>query len=110
MHFMKTLYFTNQNGPPRPIFTSFFDEIKRPKRAKNDAQSGQNARKIAFSHVGLDYKKYLKINKKFYRPTEVDLLVADYTNAKKKLKWRPEISFKKLVIEMVESDLKNIKK
>ena len=53
--------------------------------------------KIAFSHVGLDYKKYLKINKKFYRPTEVDLLVADYTNAKKKLKWKPEISFKKLV-------------
>ncbi len=66
--------------------------------------------KIAFSHVGLDYKKYLKINKKFYRPTEVDLLVADYTKAKKKLKWKPKISFKQLVIEMVESDLKYIKK
>ena len=50
MHFMKTLYFTSQNGPPRPIFSSFFDEIKRPKKAKNDLQSGQNARKIAFSH------------------------------------------------------------
>ena len=47
---MKTLYFTSQNGPPRPIFSSFFDEIKRPKNAKNDLQSGQNARKIAFSH------------------------------------------------------------
>ena len=66
--------------------------------------------KIAFSHVGLEYKKYLKINKKFYRPTEVDLLVADYSYAKKKLKWKPEISFKKLVIDMVESDLKYFKK
>ena len=51
MHFMKTLYFTSQNGPPRPIFSIFFDEIKRLKNAKNDAQSDQNACKIEFSHV-----------------------------------------------------------
>lgn len=64
--------------------------------------------KIAFDHVGLDYKKFVRINKKFYRPAEVDLLIADYSLAKKKLNWRPKISFKNLVLEMVQSDLDNL--
>ena len=66
MHFMKTLYFTSQNGPPGPISSSFFDEIKRPKRAKNDPQSGQNARKIAFSHVFFDVRA-VRSGTRFYK-------------------------------------------
>ena len=65
--------------------------------------------KIAFSHVNLDYKKYVRINKKLYRPAEVDLLVADYTKAKKKLNWKPKTKFKELVINMVEEDLRSLK-
>ena len=64
--------------------------------------------KIAFDHVGLKYNNYIKIDKKLFRPTEVDLLKADYTKAKKELKWKPEIPFKKLVIDMVDSDIKFI--
>ncbi len=64
---------------------------------------------IAFKHVGLNFKDYIKIDKKFFRPAEVETLLADITNSKKKLGWTPKISFEELVIEMVESDLKNIK-
>ena len=66
--------------------------------------------KLAFSHVDLDYKKFVKIEKKLIRPTEVDTLLADYSKAEKILKWKPKISFKKLVIEMVDSDIKFVKK
>ena len=64
---------------------------------------------IAFNHVGLNYKDFIKIDKKLFRPAEVDLLKADYSKAKKELKWKPEISFKELVINMVDSDIKFIK-
>ena len=48
--------------------------------------SVENFLKLSFKYAGLDYKKYLKINKKFYRPAEVDFLVADFSKAKKKIK------------------------
>ena len=63
----------------------------------------------AFGHVGLNYEDFLKIDKKFYRPAEVETLLADPKLSHKKLNWKPKKSFKDLVIEMVESDLKNIK-
>ncbi len=65
--------------------------------------------KLSFDYAGLNYKKYVRINKKFYRPTEVDYLIADYSKAQKKLKWKPQIKFKELVAEMTESDLKTFK-
>ena len=61
--------------------------------------------KLAFSHVGLNYKKYLRINKNLLRPAEVTTLLADYSQARKKLKWNPKISFKELVADMVDSDI-----
>ncbi len=64
---------------------------------------------IAFNHVDLNYQDYVKIDKAFFRPAEVETLLADPSNAKKKLKWRPKINFENLVKEMVESDLKNVK-
>ena len=65
--------------------------------------------KRAFSHVGLNYKDYLVIDKNLIRPADVDTLLADYTKAKKVLKWEPKISFDDLVINMVEHDLQQIK-
>ena len=60
----------------------------------------------AFGHVGLNYEDFLKIDKKFYRPAEVETLLGDASKAKEKLGWQPKISFNKLVEEMMLSDLK----
>ena len=62
----------------------------------------------AFGHVGLNYKDHIVIDQKLIRPAEVDTLLADSSKAKKILKWKPKVSFDDLVIDMVESDLKNI--
>jgi len=51
-------------------------------------------------------KKIIKVDKSYFRPTEVDSLLGDATKAKKKLGWKPKISFEQLVKEMIESDLK----
>ncbi len=59
----------------------------------------------AFSHVGLDWHDYVVIDPKFYRPAEVDLLVADPTNARTKLGWQPRVDFEELVAMMVDADL-----
>ena len=59
----------------------------------------------AFSHVGLDYEKHVIIDDKFYRPAEVDILLGDYSKAKKVLGWEPKISFDELVTSMVDHDI-----
>ena len=65
--------------------------------------------KKAFEHVGLNYKDYVIVDENLIRPAEVDTLLADYSKAKKILKWEPKISFDDLVTSMVESDLEFIK-
>ena len=65
---------------------------------------------IAFSHVDLDYKDYVVMDEKFYRPAEVDLLISDPSKARRQLKWEPAVSFKELVTMMVDSDLARLKK
>jgi len=64
---------------------------------------------IAFKHVGLNFEDYIKIDQKFFRPAEVETLLADPAKSKKELGWEPKIKFENLVKEMVEIDLKNIK-
>ena len=64
--------------------------------------------KSAFDYVGLDWKKYVKIDKQFYRPAEVHRLIGDYSKAKKKLGWRPKVQFEELVRMMVDADLKSV--
>jgi len=64
--------------------------------------------KKAFAHVGLNYKDYIVIDNNLLRPAEVDILLANYSKAKKILKWEPKVSFDNLVIGMVESDLEFI--
>jgi len=61
---------------------------------------------IAFNSVNLDYRKYIKIDKSFMRPNDKIILKANFKKAKKILKWKPQISFKSLVLEMVNHDLK----
>src|SRR5215217_5108798 len=60
---------------------------------------------LAFREVGLDYEKYVKIDERFYRPAEVDLLIGESTRARKILNWQPRYTFQELVREMVLSDL-----
>jgi GDPmannose 4,6-dehydratase len=63
---------------------------------------------IAFNHVGLDWEKYVKIDKSLIRPAEVDLLVADPSKAKKELGWEPQVNFEQLVKMMVDSDIERL--
>jgi len=61
---------------------------------------------IAFNYVGLNYEEFVVQDEKFFRPSEVDILLGDPSKAKNKLKWTYSKSFKDLVEEMVENDLK----
>ena len=72
--------------------------------------SVENFAEKAFKHVGLNYKDFITIDKNLIRPSEVNTLLADYSKAKKKLKWKPTITFDQLVAGMVESDLEQVKK
>jgi GDPmannose 4,6-dehydratase len=60
---------------------------------------------IAFSHLGLDWQKYVKTDDRFIRPAEVDLLLADPTKASRQLGWTRTVDFKGLVTMMVDADL-----
>ncbi len=60
---------------------------------------------IAFTHAGLDWRRYVVIDPQFCRPAEVDLLLADPAKAREKLGWEPEVSFVGLVKMMVDADL-----
>ena len=65
--------------------------------------------KEAFDLVGLNWKKYVKTDKKFYRPFEVKYLKGNPKKATKELKWKPKITFKKLVKMMLDEDIKRWK-
>lgn len=74
--------------------------------ATNETHTVHEFCQKAFAHVGLDYKKYVRTDAKFFRPTEVDILIGDYSKATKQLGWKPRTSFDELVKLMVDSDLK----
>jgi len=63
----------------------------------------------AFDYVGLNWKKYVRIDKRYFRPIEVSNLQGDYSKARKKLGWKPRTSFKELVRLMVDADVSNLK-
>lgn len=62
----------------------------------------------AFSYVGLEWKKFIEIDHRYVRPTEVSELLVDATKARQRLKWTPRISFKELVRIMVDHDLESL--
>jgi GDPmannose 4,6-dehydratase len=63
---------------------------------------------IAFDHVGLDYNDYVLQDEKFYRPAEVDLLISDPSKARAMLDWEPSVTFKELVLMMVDADIERL--
>lgn len=60
----------------------------------------------AFGYAGLDWQEYVKIDPRYFRPTETEVLIADATKARKKLGWEPKVTFKALVRIMVDADMK----
>ncbi|NIS83334.1 MAG: GDP-mannose 4,6-dehydratase [Anaerolineales bacterium] len=62
----------------------------------------------AFDYAGLDWEKYVEIDSRYYRPTEVDFLQADSTKARKVLQWEPKITFKQLARIMIDADMQAI--
>jgi GDPmannose 4,6-dehydratase len=60
---------------------------------------------VAFAHVGLDWQKHVVQDERFFRPAEVDVLVADPTKARARLGWVPAVTFRQLVEMMVDADL-----
>jgi GDPmannose 4,6-dehydratase len=64
----------------------------------------------AFGHLDLDWKPFVEIDPRYFRPAEVDLLVGDSSKARKKLGWEPKITFKELARMMVDADLADLKK
>jgi GDPmannose 4,6-dehydratase len=59
-----------------------------------------------FGHLDLDWKRYVEIDPRYYRPTEVDVLLGDASKARKQLGWQPKVDFKALARMMTESDLR----
>ena len=74
--------------------------------ATGETHSVQEFVEEAFKHLGLSWKDHVKIDPRYFRPTEVDLLIGDASKAKKKLGWTPKVKFKELVHMMVDHDLK----
>jgi GDPmannose 4,6-dehydratase len=64
----------------------------------------------AFGRLDLDWKPFVEIDPRYFRPTEVDLLVGDASKARRKLGWEPKITFKELVRTMVDADLADLKR
>jgi GDPmannose 4,6-dehydratase len=65
---------------------------------------------VAFDHVGLNWEDHVVVDRAFYRPAEVDLLVGDPSKAVARLGWEPAVSFEELVRMMVDADLKLLEK
>ena len=74
--------------------------------ATGETHSVRELCELAFAEVDMDYRDYVKIDEKYYRPAEVDLLVGDATKASEVLGWQPTYTFQDLIREMVREDLK----
>ena len=74
--------------------------------ATNETHTIRECLEVAFGRLDLDWEKYVEIDPRYYRPAEVDLLIGDYSKAKKKLGWEPKTTFKGLIELMADADLK----
>ena len=70
-----------------------------------ESHSVQEFLEEAFGYVGLDWREHARIDKRYFRPTEVEALQADASKARRKLGWEPKVTFKELVRIMVDADL-----
>jgi GDPmannose 4,6-dehydratase len=76
--------------------------------ATGEAHSVREFCELAFAEVRLDYRDYIKVDDRYYRPAEVDLLIGDASKARSILGWKPTYAFPDLVAEMVRSDLEQV--
>lgn len=74
--------------------------------ATGETHSVREFCELAFGEVGLNYKDYVRVDERYYRPAEVDLLIGDAQKAREVLGWGPKYTFRELITEMVQSDLK----
>jgi GDPmannose 4,6-dehydratase len=74
--------------------------------ATGKTYSVQRFLETAFNYVNLNWKQYVEIDPRYFRPTEVDVLLGDATKAHERLGWQPTTTFEELVVMMVEHDLK----
>jgi len=72
--------------------------------ATGETHSVREFLEAAFGHAGLDWERYVTIDERYFRPSEVDLLIGDYSKAKEKLGWEPTVRFEELVRMMVDAD------
>jgi len=73
-----------------------------------EAHSVQEFLEEVFTYVDLDWKEYVEIDPRYFRPTEVEFLLADPAKAREKLGWQPKVTFKELVKIMVDADMEAI--
>lgn len=78
--------------------------------ATGHSHTVQEFAQLAFEHVGLSWRKYVKVDKALYRPAEVHHLRGNPAKAKKHLGWKPRVSFPKLVQMMVDADIARLQK
>ncbi len=76
--------------------------------ATGETHSVREFAELAFSHLGLDYTRYVSIDKNLFRPAEVDILQGDATLARKTLGWNFTVSFNDLVAEMVDAEMRQL--
>ncbi len=77
--------------------------------ATGETHSVREFAELAFSHVGLRSEKYIEIDPRYFRPTEVDVLQGDASKARTRLGWRPKVGFEQLVRLMVDADVRLLK-
>jgi GDPmannose 4,6-dehydratase len=78
--------------------------------ATGETHSVREFAQTVFGKLGLDYEKHVAVDLRYFRPTEVDVLLGDASKAKKALGWQPRVSFDQLVDMMIAADLESAKK
>ena len=78
--------------------------------ATGETHSVREFVETVFQKMDLDYRQYVEIDQRYFRPTEVDILLGDSTKARKKLGWQPKVGFEQLIDMMIETDLELAKK
>jgi GDPmannose 4,6-dehydratase len=78
--------------------------------ATNETHSVREFLEVAFSHAGLDWEKHVEIDPRYFRPAEVELLIGDYSKAKRQLGWEPKIKFTELTRLMVDADIELLRR
>lgn len=78
--------------------------------ATEESHTVEEFLEVSFGYVGLNWKDHVEIDKRYFRPTEVDNLKGDASKAKEMLGWKPKVGFEKLVKMMVDEDLELAKR